>query len=421
MNVELRRPDLPRRGAAALRRRLRRIRIESRFRNWRRENHVQDIATPPLEVIVIGAGLAGLAAGYELRRAGYQVTILEAGAQAGGRASSIRKPFSEGLHADAGGFRFAAEHFHLRSYLLEFDLSYAPFYSTRGDMLVNLDGRVFRRKGGERFNPAWLTRPMTDEERWMFDQENDADMYRICGGVDTLVNAFERRVSDCIILHAEVHKIIQTDSGAVVEYVSDGVTKTRFADSVVCALPFSVLRDVEFSPVLPDEKTGIISELEYRPGLLVYFEIPTEYWQTLGLSGFAVTDTVGELWSPGLDFKRETALTISYTKDDAARELLALPPDERIATVVRRIEEFLPDFHEFVLRSVSLSWDEDRLIRGTRSIAKFLSPAQLDLIRRPEGRIHFAGEHTASKRFGWMEGALESAHRVIAEINTLSP
>jgi len=41
--------------------------------------------------------------------------------------------------------------------------------------------------------------------------------------------------------------------------------------------------------------------------------------------------------------------------------------------------------------------------------------AWLPHIARAEGRIHFAGEH-ASTQPGWMEGALESADRVVAEI-----
>lgn len=36
-------------------------------------------------------------------------------------------------------------------------------------------------------------------------------------------------------------------------------------------------------------------------------------------------------------------------------------------------------------------------------------------LRAPEGRIHFAGEHT-SRRFASMEGALESGKRAATEI-----
>ena len=41
--------------------------------------------------IVLGAGIAGLSAAFELQRAGFQVTVLERGDQAGGRAKVIRK------------------------------------------------------------------------------------------------------------------------------------------------------------------------------------------------------------------------------------------------------------------------------------------------------------------------------------------
>jgi NADPH-dependent glutamate synthase beta subunit-like oxidoreductase len=54
---------------------------------------------PDKKVIVVGAGLAGLSAGFELTQAGHDITILEAQTRAGGRACSIRQPFSDGLYA----------------------------------------------------------------------------------------------------------------------------------------------------------------------------------------------------------------------------------------------------------------------------------------------------------------------------------
>ena len=51
------------------------------------------------QAIVIGAGFGGLAAAARLRARGHQVTIVEAGGQAGGRARAFE---SEGFHFDAG-------------------------------------------------------------------------------------------------------------------------------------------------------------------------------------------------------------------------------------------------------------------------------------------------------------------------------
>jgi len=53
-------------------------------------------------VIVIGAGLAGLSAAFDLHRAGWGVTVLEARDRVGGRVLTVRS-FSSGLAAEAGG------------------------------------------------------------------------------------------------------------------------------------------------------------------------------------------------------------------------------------------------------------------------------------------------------------------------------
>jgi monoamine oxidase len=61
-------------------------------------------------------------------------------------------------------------------------------------------------------------------------------------------------------------------------------------------------------------------------------------------------------------------------------------------------------------------WSEDPFAGGGFAFAQ---PGQLGWIfpaaRRPDGRLHFAGEHT-SVSIAWMDGALESGERVAAEI-----
>ena len=58
-----------------------------------------------VDVIVVGAGLSGLVSAYELGRAGYDVIVLEAQEEAGGRARTLREPFDDGLIAEAGAAR----------------------------------------------------------------------------------------------------------------------------------------------------------------------------------------------------------------------------------------------------------------------------------------------------------------------------
>ncbi len=53
-------------------------------------------------VVVIGAGLAGLATALTLVNAGVEVVVLEAQSRPGGRIHTVRAPFAEGLYAEAG-------------------------------------------------------------------------------------------------------------------------------------------------------------------------------------------------------------------------------------------------------------------------------------------------------------------------------
>ncbi|PYT52207.1 MAG: hypothetical protein DMG46_27530 [Acidobacteria bacterium] len=63
-------------------------------------------STKPQKVIVVGAGLAGLIAAFELMQSGHDVTLLEARMRPGGRIHTMRDQFSDGLYAEAGAYDF---------------------------------------------------------------------------------------------------------------------------------------------------------------------------------------------------------------------------------------------------------------------------------------------------------------------------
>ena len=74
------------------------------------------------QVLILGAGLAGLAAGYELNKAGFDVTILEARTRPGGRVRTYRDPFADGLYAEMGAEYVDATDEYDHKYCKEFGL-----------------------------------------------------------------------------------------------------------------------------------------------------------------------------------------------------------------------------------------------------------------------------------------------------------
>ncbi len=81
---------------------------------------------PAKKVIVIGAGLAGLAAAYELTQAGHEVTVLEVRLRPGGRVRTLREPFSDGLYAEAGARIFSDSYPRLIHYAKLLDVPFGP-------------------------------------------------------------------------------------------------------------------------------------------------------------------------------------------------------------------------------------------------------------------------------------------------------
>jgi monoamine oxidase len=104
----------------------------------------------PKRVIVVGAGLAGLSAAYELTRAGHDVTVLEARSRPGGRVLTLREPFSDGLYAEAGPVSFSNVHRFVMKYVKHFGLPLKPhrlpgklteLYYLRGQRIEDKAGR----------------------------------------------------------------------------------------------------------------------------------------------------------------------------------------------------------------------------------------------------------------------------------------
>ena len=107
-------------------------------------------------VVVLGAGIAGLVSAYELKRAGYQVTVLEARDRIGGRAWSVRNgdrivqngrpdqvaTFSPGLYFNAGPARIPSTHRVILGYARKFGVGLETFVNVNRNAGWDFGGKV---------------------------------------------------------------------------------------------------------------------------------------------------------------------------------------------------------------------------------------------------------------------------------------
>jgi monoamine oxidase len=120
-------------------------------------------ADRPGKVIIVGAGMAGLVAGYELLRAGHEVVILEAQNHVGGRVRTLRTPFAPGLHAEAGAMRIPRAHRLTLAYVKRFGLDLLPFTAANPAAYYHLFGRRMRIEAGDA-NPDSLGFHLAEHE-----------------------------------------------------------------------------------------------------------------------------------------------------------------------------------------------------------------------------------------------------------------
>lgn len=118
----------------------------------------------PKKVVVVGAGIAGLVAAYELLRAGHDPLILEAQSRVGGRIYTLREPFAPGLYAEAGAMRIPRAHQLTLAYVEKFNLPFFPFTMGNPQAYCHLGG-VRRRLADVHANPALLDFDFAASER----------------------------------------------------------------------------------------------------------------------------------------------------------------------------------------------------------------------------------------------------------------
>jgi monoamine oxidase len=102
---------------------------------------VKERIGPPKRVLILGAGIAGLAAGLKLRELGHHVTILEARTWPGGRVHTIRAPFADGLYAEAGAGRIPTTHELTLDYVARYKLELDAFYPESGEEIFLWGGK----------------------------------------------------------------------------------------------------------------------------------------------------------------------------------------------------------------------------------------------------------------------------------------
>ncbi|GGH73447.1 monoamine oxidase [Pullulanibacillus pueri] len=258
----------------------------------------------------------------------------------------------------------------------------------------------------------------------------DMVFYEIKNGNDQLPLAFIPQLKDDINLNQQMTKITQKPDSVTIHSIhsqSQRAIETT-GDVAVLTIPFTMLKFVEIEPrnSFSHNKYKAIRELHYVPSTKVGLQFRHRFWEAEGIKGGTLsTDLpIRFAYYPShlIGSTGSGIVLASYTWEDDTLSWDNIPEQDRIRNALSNLAMIHGDhIYDDFLVGASHSWSQYRYTGGA-AFSMFKPNQQTDLypsIYTPEGRVHFAGEHTSTVP-AWIEGAVQSGIRVANEVNNLS-
>ncbi|MCU7246710.1 flavin monoamine oxidase family protein [Pseudomonas koreensis] len=426
--------------------------------------------------IVIGGGLSGLTAAYELQNKGWQVTLLEAKPSLGGRSGMATSEWIGNdktqpvLNKYVSTFKLsttpAPEFVRTPGYLIDGDYFSAADLATKQPATAEALKRYEKtlddlaRSIDDPQNPAstntlhaldqinvssWLDKqnlPATARQlinqqiRTRYDEpsrlsllyfaqqsrvyrgvsDRDLRASRLVGGSAVLAQAFVKQIKT-IKTSSPVSAITQDKDGVTVKVGGVGYQ----ADYVVLAVPLRALNNIQMIPALDAQHLAAIKGTNYgwRDQIMLKFKTPV--WESKArMSGEIFSNTgLGMLWiEPALKGGANVVINLS---GDNARVMQAFGDKQMADQVLIRLHTFYPQargsFTGYEIRRYSTdpSTGGSYLAFGPGQISKYWR-----LWERPLQRVAFAGEHTDTLYPGTLEGALRTGQRAAGQVEDLA-
>ena len=411
----------------------------------------------PVNVVVVGAGFAGLMAAWRLQDAGHEVHVLEARDRVGGRVWSQQLTPGDPRTLIERGAEFVLTGYDvMRSVLDVCGLELAPmgmsYYvreprgvdtsheavaaaaavvarlaqrAPQGMSLaavlqgvalsgaVDADALAAFRSRVEVTNACSAERLAAKAVADVTVGFEPKPSFRVAGGNQRLAVELSRRLKGAVRFDEVVERIAWSDDGCRVVTTTAEVE----GDAVVLATPMAVTRELTFDPPLPRWKLAAWARAGV--GHAAKLHVPVTMAASTGspLAASAVQSVPDRFWTWTAADESGEVQPIVHCFSGSGSALDELRVEAGPRTWAERVSSVRSDVPIDVDGAVITTWADEPFSREAYTALTLETQVGDDeLLQRPVARLHFAGEHTAGEWAGLMEGALRSGERAASEI-----
>ncbi|MEM9653466.1 MAG: FAD-dependent oxidoreductase [Actinomycetota bacterium] len=351
------------------------------------------------DVIVVGAGPAGMTAAYRLRRMGVDVEVLEAGRSHGGR--------------------------------IKHDLEFTEFPIPLGAEWVHVDGQILDEiVDDEAVDVGTELRGYApDAEVAIVDGTSvsylpntlifDGDLKFVGSSWLDFFNTYVvPEIADRLVYETQVTAI---DYGDEIVRVTDATGTVRQANKVLVTVPLKLLqrRDIDFQPPFTDERIDTIDGATVWSGLKAFFEFEDAFYPaTIALEDSDTPDGQRIFYDAAYGQNSDVNVLGLFSVGAQAERYQALSHDELAADVLDELDRaFDGAAGRSYVRHIVQNWN-DEPFAGAAYLADGAAGATTRLLAQSiDDRLYFAGDaYTSFDDWSSVHAAARSAADAVAEI-----
>ena len=256
------------------------------------------------------------------------------------------------------------------------------------------------------------------------------ERYHLAGGNERLPRAIAAALpAGSIRSNTALTAIVRNSDGTFTLTFKNPSRITVVADRVILALPFSVLRDIDYSKAgFNAVKATGIEQLGYGTNVKLHLQFHSRLWNQSGPWGISTGSSFADTgyqntWDVTRAQSGPTGILVDYTGGNTGASFRGDVDDPAVihAYAMRFLTQLEP-----VFPGITLQWNgiatldvpaSDPNLRGSYSHWKV---GQYTLFsgseRERSGNCHFAGEHCSLQFQGFMEGGAQEGQRAANEI-----